>query len=485
MTTHDITRPLHSDSEEETPSQDFAHALEAFERGSGSDLSAPVPAAVARELAVGDKVRGQVVSIGDTHALVDHGGRSEAVVDLSPFRTEDGSLRIAVGDTVELFVVEAGDQIALAPVARSEKGGALRALREAHAAGMPVSGRVTGVNAGGLAVQVGGVRGFCPVSQIDTTFVTDPSVYVGRTLEFLVTKVGDSRGGVVLSRRQQMQREQQEQARRALAALKPGDLMDGKVARLEPFGAFVDLGGVDGLVHVSEIGHERVGHPRERLSEGQAVRVKVLAVEPGAGGKSRISLSIKATLPDPWSGIEERFKPGMRIQGGVSRLADFGAFINVAPGVDGLVHVSEAALGHVRHVKDVLAIGDTIEVVVLAVDPVKKRISLSVKQALSGGQEALSSVDQPPVGRSTRTASPRPTSARPTSPRPASAQPTSARPRSARPAPPSRPAAASTPAPPAESPAPKPAAAGELTPMAIALRKAMEKARERERTAQD
>src|SRR6185295_14548887 len=240
--------------------------------------------------------------IGDTHALVDHGGRSEAVAELGPFRNEDGTLRLAVGDTLELFVVEAGDQVTLAPVARSEKGGELRALREAQAAGMPVSGRVTGVNAGGLAVGIGRVRGFCPVSQIDTTFVTDPSVFVGRTLEFLVTKVEDARGGVVLSRRQQLQREQKEQARRALAALKPGDLLDGKVARLEPFGAFVDLGGVDGLVHVSEIGHERVGHPRERLTEGQSVKVKVLAVEPGAAGKSRISLSIKATLPDPWTG---------------------------------------------------------------------------------------------------------------------------------------------------------------------------------------
>jgi small subunit ribosomal protein S1 len=444
MTTHDITRPLESDSEDDNSSQDFARALEDYERGSGAGHES-IPAGVARDLAVGDKVQGRVVSIGDTHALVDHGGRSEAVADLSPFRNEDGTLRIAVGETLELFVVEAGDQITLAPVARSEKGGELRALREAQAAGMPVSGRVTGVNAGGLAVELGRVRGFCPVSQIDTTFVTDPSVFVGRTLEFLVTKVEDARGGVVLSRRQQLQREQKEQARRALAALKPGDLLEGKVARLEPFGAFVDLGGVDGLVHVSEIGHERVGHPRERLTEGQPVKVKVLAVESGAAGKTRISLSIKATLPDPWTGIEERFKPGMRVTGVVSRLADFGAFVNLAPGVDGLVHVSEAAMGHVKHVKDVLAAGDSIEAIVLAVDPVKKRISLSLKQAMSGEPPAPAA---PPRARTERTREP------------ASAV---------------RPERAREPAPPA-----KPAAPPELTPMAIALRKAMEKARARQ-----
>jgi len=433
MTTHDLSRPLDPDSEELSPSQDFARALEAFERGAGPGLAAAIPAGVAREFAVGDKVRGRIVAIGDTHALVDHGGRSEALADLGPFRGDDGALGIAVGDTLELFVVESGDQVVLAPVAVSEKGTELRTLREALASGMPVSGRVSAVNAGGLTVEIGGVRGFCPVSQIDTTFVTDPSVFVGRTLEFIVTRVEDARGGVVLSRRQQLMREQQEKAQRALAALKPGDVLDGRVARLEPFGAFVDLGGVDGMVHVSEIGHERLGHPSERLTEGQAVRVKVLSMGPGAGGKSRIALSIKATLPDPWTGIEARFQPGMRVQGMVSRLAEFGAFVNLAPGVDGLVHVSEAALGRVRHVKDVLAAGDSVEVMVLTVDPAKKRIALSVRQALGGVVAAET---------------------------------------------PAAPVAAD----PGPAPAAKPAAVAELTPMAIALRKALEKAKQRAAT---
>ena len=428
MTTPDLRRPLDPDPDDLSPSLDFARALEAFERRSGNAASAP--AAVARELAVGDKVRGRVVAIGDTHALVDYGGRSEALADLAPFRNEQGGLGIAVGDMPELFVVESGEQVVLSPVAAGETASPLHMLREARAAGMPVTGRVTGVNAGGLAVEVGGVRGFCPVSQIDTMFVTDPSVFVGRTLEFMVTRVEDGRGGVVLSRRQHLVREQQEKARRALASLKAGDLLEGKVARLEPFGAFVDLGGIDGMVHISEIGFERLAHPRERLAEGQVVRVQVLSVGPMAGGKSRIALSIKATLPDPWSGIESQFRPGMRTSGVVTRLADFGAFVQLAPGVDGLVHVSEAGLGRVRHVKDVLALGDTVEVMVVGVDPIKKRIALSVKQAL-GGQDA----------------------------------------------PDTAPEQASAPDPAQATPAARPST--ELTPMAIALRKAMEKARQR------
>lgn len=428
MTTPDLRRPFDPDSDDVSPSLDFARALEAFERGG---THAAAPAAVARELVVGDKVRGRVVAIGETHALVDYGGRSEALADLTAFRNEQGVLGIAVGDMPELFVVESGEQVVLSPVAAGDTGAPLQMLREARAAGMPVTGRVTGVNAGGLAVEIGGVRGFCPVSQIDTMFVTDPSVFVGRTLEFIVTRIEDGRGGVVLSRRQQLVREQQQKAQRALAALKVGDVLEGKVARLEPFGAFVDLGGVDGMVHISEIGFERLAHPRERLAEGQVVRVQVLSMGPMAGGKSRVALSIKATLPDPWTGIEARFQPGMRTSGVVSRLAEFGAFVQVAPGVDGLVHVSEAALGRVRHVKDVLAVGDTVEVVVVSVDAIKKRIALSVKQAL-GGQPA-----QEPAS--------------------ASAAPAASAPAAAPAAPPST----------------------ELTPMAIALRKAMEKARQR------
>jgi small subunit ribosomal protein S1 len=367
------------DPDAEQDLSEFAKALEEFERGTGSGAAA---ARAATDIAVGMKVKGKVVSVGEEHLLVDFGGRSEAVAATREFRAGDGTLRVAPGDVLDLFVVEAGDQVVLAPTVRADAHAALQQLREAHATGMPVSGRVTGLNAGGLQVDLGGARGFCPMSQIESGYCDDPSVYVGRSLEFLVTAVEEARRSVVLSRRQLLRREEEEQARRLLASLKPGDELEGTVTRLEAFGAFVDLGGVEGLVHVSEIRHERIGQPGDALRVGEKVRVRVLRIEPGKRGRPRIALSIKAATPDPWAGIEARFAAGARVKGVVARLADFGAFVTLAPGVDGLVHVSEAALEPVKHVKEALAPGQEVEVVVLAVEPDRKRISLSVRAAL-------------------------------------------------------------------------------------------------------
>jgi len=365
--------------EDDTPSADFGNALAEFEHGAPGAAATEV-----KEVAAGDKVTGTVVSIGDAHALVAYGGRSEAVVELGPFRNDDETLKIEVGQALELFVIEAGDQVTLAPSLKADAHGALKQLRDALKAKIPVSGKVTGVNTGGLDVDLGGARGFCPVSQIENGFCSDPKVYVGRTLEFMITKMGDAKGGVVLSRRQLLKKAEAEQAKQRLASLKPGDEWEGKVRRLETFGAFVDLGGLDGLVHVSEVSHTRVAHPREVLREGETVKVRVLKVETDSEGRSRIGLSIKAALPDPWIGVEQRYQAGQRLEGIVARLTDFGAFITLAPGIDGLVHVSEAALGRVRHVKDVLAPGDKVEVVVKAVDPDKRRIALSIREALGG-----------------------------------------------------------------------------------------------------
>ena len=369
-----------SDPEDDATSIEFARALEAHESAASTAAAA---AGAAADIVPGARVRGKVVAVGGEHTLIDYGGRSEAVTETRQFRAEDGSLRIAAGDVLELFVIEAGDQVVLARSMRAEGPAALRQVREAHAAGVPVTGRVTGINAGGLAVDLGGARGFCPLSQIEAGFCADPSIYVGRTLEFIVTAVEDARASAVLSRRQLLRRAEEERLRKLLASLKPGDELDGTVARLESFGAFVDLGGLDGLVHVSEIRHERLGHPRDALTHGEKVRVRVLRIETGKDGRPRLALSIKAATPDPWAGIETRFVPGTRVHGVVARLADFGAFVTLAPGIDALVHVSEAAPRQVRHVREVLSPGQPVEAVVLAVDPVKKRISLSIREALS------------------------------------------------------------------------------------------------------
>ncbi len=375
--------PIPNDPDfDEKPSEDFAQALAAYEAGARPAAAA---ADATRELAVGDKVRGRVISIGADVLLVDYGGRSEGAVETRAYRNEDGTLRVAVGDELDLFVVSAGEPVTLASSIRTDPRAALGSLREAHAAKVPVTGRVTGTNTGGLSVEVGGVRGFCPVSQIESGFCADPSVYVGRTLEFLVTAVEEGRGSVVLSRRALLRRVEEEQATQALSTLQPGDERDGVIARLEPFGAFINIGGLDGLAHVSEISWTRVSHPGDVVQVGQKVRVKVLRIEQGKDGRPRVALSLKAAAPDPWIEGISQFSPGQKVTGKVARLADFGAFVTLAPGIDGLVHVSQIALQRINHPKDVLSVGQEIEAAILSVEPDKKRISLSMRELLAAG----------------------------------------------------------------------------------------------------
>ncbi len=377
--------PAPTPAEDEAPSTEFAEALARHEQSaSGADQAA----AAAKALRVGQKVHAKVLSIGDPNVIFDVGGRGEAVAEVRHWKDDAGALKIAVGDTVDLFVVDAGDPVTLAPSIKTKGSAALQKLREAKDSGTPVSGRVTGVNAGGLSVDLGGVRGFCPMSQIELGFCSDPKVYVGKTLDFLVTEVKDGRGGAVVSRRQLLRRSEAEKGKVLLEKLKVGDEIEGRVERLEAFGAFVDLGGVDGLVHVSEIAHERIGHPSQALKPGDTVRVRVLKLEPGKEGKTRIALSIKAATPDPWVGIEDRFHAGQRVTGTVARLTDFGAFVSLAPGIDGLVHVSEAAPHRIGHVREVLSPGQQVETVVRSVEPEKRRISLSIREAMGAGSAA-------------------------------------------------------------------------------------------------
>jgi small subunit ribosomal protein S1 len=360
------------EDEESRPNEEFARMLEQFEstRASGTP-------------SVGSKVRGRIVQIGETTCFVDFGGRSEGAMELDAFRDADGNVTLQIGDVLDLFVVDDKDEILLAPSLRAEPSAALSQMQDARRAGMPVTGRVTGMNAGGLEVDVAGLRGFCPASQIEAAYCADPSVFVGRTLEFLVTELADGGKRFVVSRKALLRREEEEKRRRLLAELKPGQEMDGTVARIEAFGAFVDLGGVDGLVHVSEISHARIDHPQDVLHAGQQVRVKVLDLKEAVGGRTKISLSIKAAEPDPWHEVSDTFTPGRVVSGTVARLTDFGAFVTLSPGIDGLVHVSEIALRPVAHPREALQVGVQVGVKILSVEPDRRRISLSIRDVLA------------------------------------------------------------------------------------------------------
>jgi len=368
-----------SDEAEDSGSSEFARMLEQFE----SRSIAPTPE-------IGDQVRGRVIEISEETAFVDFGGRSEGAVETRHFRDAEGVITVGIGDEVSLYVVDNRDQVILAPSVRAERDLALGQIQEAQRTGLPVSGQITGMNAGGLEVNVSGLRGFCPFSQMDTSFVADPATYVGRVLEFLVTEFGEGGRRLVLSRRALLRRDEEEAARRLLERLSGGGGPGGTVSRIESFGAFVDLGGLDGLVHVSEISHSRVEHTGEVVAVGQRVKVRVLNVGKDDRGRPRIGLSMKAVEPDPWMEVEEQYWEGRRVSGTVVRVAEFGAFVNLSPGIDGLVHVSELDLKPVGHPRDAVEVGQMVEVVVLSVNTERRRISLSIRDALAADHPAPS-----------------------------------------------------------------------------------------------
>ena len=369
--------------------EDFATLLARFE----SEQEAAARAAPK----VGDRVEGEIVSLGEETAFVDLGGKSEGMVALDELRDEEGGLTVAVGDRIEAVVAatdrETGGLVLRVRPGRSGTGGeqAWAELSQAAEARIPVEGRVTGVNKGGVDVEVSGVHAFCPISQLDLGYVADATEYVGRRLTFRVTRCERGRGrrpDVVLSRRELLAEEAAARAAEARARLEPGKVVRGTVVSLTAYGAFVDLGGVEGLLHVSEISHSRVADPADVLAAGQSLDVEVLRIEPPRepGGAERISLSLRALEPDPWRQAAARFAEGSVVPGRVARLESFGAFVELAPGIDGMVHVSELGAGRrIDHPRQAVEVGQEITVTVLSVDPERRRISLSMAAAGSAG----------------------------------------------------------------------------------------------------
>jgi small subunit ribosomal protein S1 len=270
---------------------------------------------------------------------------------------------------------------------------ALDMLREAKENFVPVEGRVAGVVKGGFEVNLSGIRAFCPLSQIDVAYCEKPEEYVGARYPFRIMEIKERGKNIIVSRRVLMEEEREKKSKETLARLKPDLECEGKVTKLTDFGAFVDIGGIEGMVHISEISHGRINHPSEILKPGQQVKVKVLKIESDKEGRPKISLSVKALEPNAWDkglGFEE----GEIIHGKISRLADFGAFVEVAPGVDGLVHISEISYDRVSHPGNLLKEGEWVDALVMGIDRDMHRISLSIKEAtikkkmdLEGGSE--------------------------------------------------------------------------------------------------
>ncbi len=358
--------------------QDFASLLAEFEqRNPGGDRL---------QARVGDTVRGRLTRIGQESAVVEiAGGAGEGMIDLDQLRDEDGNLTVKLGDEIEARVIETMGKkgcvvlrraMARGPEARSE-------LIQAAALGLAVEGTVTAVNKGGVEVTVAGVRGFCPISQLDSRHVEDAAEFVGRKYQFRVTRYDVDRRGanLVVSRRVLLEEEARGRAEKVRSKLVVGAVLPGVVAAIKDFGAFIDLGGIEGMLHVSELGYSRTTSPAEVLAVGQRLDVQVLRIEKTEDPKrpERIALSLKAMARDPWEDVRARLSPGTQVAGKVVRVEQFGAFVELVPGLEGLVHVSELGAGkQVRHAREICKVGDTLTVTVLALDHERRRISLGV-----------------------------------------------------------------------------------------------------------
>ena len=356
-------------------SDEFAALLE------GEPDQAPAPL-----LSVGQRLSGRIQSIDESSVFVDYGGRSEAVVDIQELKNEQGEVSCGVGDTIEAYVASVENEVRLT---LSRRTGNVQILRQAYENNIPVDGRVTGFNSGGLVVNLGGRRAFCPVSQIDTGYSKDLASYAGQTLTFKIVEFRGRGRNIVLSRRAHLEAEAARRADELREKLNEGAEVTGKITRLERFGAFVDLGGVEGLVHISEIAHNRVGHPKDVLRSGEEVNVKILELKGLGGDKERISLSIKALLPDPWDGALEKLQEGEVITGKVVSIQQFGAFVEVVPGVEGLVHVSQLARSRVARPADAVSVGQEVRARIRKVDRDKKRISLSIRDLQEEEKKAV------------------------------------------------------------------------------------------------
>jgi len=317
----------------------------------------------------GEMLRGQIVSISGDDAYISYGGPSEAVMAAAEL---DG---LDVGDNVEATVIRTSPEIRISRKLAKGKA-SLDQLRQMFENRLPVEGKVAARNKGGFDVNVSGLRAFCPLSQIALGKIENPDAFIGQSFEFRVTELSDDGRRIVVSRAALMKEAAAARAEETRKAIVPGAELTGKVKTLTPFGAFVDLGGVDGLLHVSEMSRRRVTDPKEIVAIGQEVRVKVIKVD--NGGK-RISLSMKDQEPDPWSDVADRFTPGTPFTGKILRSTDFGFFVEVEPGLDGLVHLSQLPLG-VKAGDPSIAIGSTVSGWIREVDPSKKRLSLSLRE---------------------------------------------------------------------------------------------------------
>lgn len=349
--------------------------------------------------------KGTVVAIGRDAVFVDVGGRSQGVLPLEQF-TEGLP---AVGAEVEVSIEGYDHENGLLLLNR--KGAVQTVDWSTVAEGMVVEARVTGTNKAGLEVDVNGIRGFMPISQIELFRVEDLSPYLNQRLHCIVTEAAPAERNLVVSRRALLAQEREEQRQKLLAELAPGQIRSGVVRNIKPFGAFVDLGGVDGLLPVSEMSWARVEKPEDLLQVGQRVDVQVLRIDEQT---QKITLSMKQLQTSPWDAAADKYAVGATVSGTVTRITDYGAFVQLEPGLEGLIHISELSTKRVGKVTEVLKPGQEVTVQVLKFEPALRRLSLSLKALQRQAEEAAQAAQQAAAAAAAETTPPAKTIKRPT-----------------------------------------------------------------------
>ncbi|WLR56531.1 30S ribosomal protein S1 [Mesobacillus subterraneus] len=328
----------------------------------------------------GDRVKGQVTKVEEKQVLVDiEGSKLDGIIpisELSSLHVEKAEDAVSVGDELELEVQKVEEEALILSKRKVDAVKAWEELKGKFESEVVFEAEVKDVVKGGLVVDLG-VRGFVPASLVESHFVEDFSDYKGKTLSFKIVELDQEKNRLILSHRAVVEEEQGKKKQDLLAAIQTGQVIEGTVQRITDFGAFVDIGGVDDLVHISQLSHEHVEKPSDVVQEGQQVKVKVLSVD---RDNERISLSIKETLPGPWADIDEKAPKGSTLEGTVRRLVSYGAFVEVFPGVEGLVHISQISHKHIGTPHEVLQEGQTVKVKVLDVNKGDQRLSLSMKE---------------------------------------------------------------------------------------------------------
>ncbi len=332
-----------------------------------------------KQIEEGTIVTGTVISINPDSVLVDVGYKSEGEIPISQFKDHQGNLTVKENDKVEVLVVSREDDEGVIHLSK-DKADKIKAWREITKAcneGEVIEGTIVARVKGGMSVDIG-VTAFLPGSQIDIRPVRNMDELIGRTFKFKVLKLNEKRNNIVISRRALLEEEREKKRKELLEKIEEGAILEGVVKNITEYGAFIDLDGLDGLLHITDMSWGRINHPSEILSIGDTLKVKVIKYDPE---RQRVSLGLKQLTPDPWENIEEKYPIGMRTKGKVVSITDYGAFVELEEGVEGMVHVTEMAWGKkLRHPSKIVDLGEIVEVEVIGVDPERKRISLSMKQ---------------------------------------------------------------------------------------------------------